>query len=206
MEGYMTATTSRRAVLAGVAAVPALSLPAIALGYEPDAKLLALGREFEAKDAEVKQANKRLHEADDRYQAVRPVRPVMPEPPQWYLGAIRSLTVSQATVIPEDHPIKVWERENEEHRRVMLDAYDAEWDKAGKESGYEEAEAEWEGLLDELWAIGKAIFALPAHTPAGLLLKVRVAEGLEIEPDSDDGITKAWNSLVGDIRAKAVQS
>jgi hypothetical protein len=30
MEGYMTATTSRRAVLAGVAAVPALSLPAIA--------------------------------------------------------------------------------------------------------------------------------------------------------------------------------
>jgi hypothetical protein len=42
----MTATSTRRAILAGAAAIPALSLPAIAEA-NPDAELIALGRQLD---------------------------------------------------------------------------------------------------------------------------------------------------------------
>jgi hypothetical protein len=55
----MTTTTSRRAVLAGVAALPVATTPALAAVANPDAELLALGERFDAlmklyDDAEVR--------------------------------------------------------------------------------------------------------------------------------------------------------
>jgi hypothetical protein len=51
----MSKQTTRRAVLAGTATLPALSLPALAAD-NPDAGLLALGREFDAANKREKQA------------------------------------------------------------------------------------------------------------------------------------------------------
>ena len=42
----MTTTTSRRAILAGAAFLPALTVPALAYAAHPDAELLALGKEL----------------------------------------------------------------------------------------------------------------------------------------------------------------
>jgi hypothetical protein len=205
MEVYMTATTSRRAVLAGVASVPALSLPAIAADH-PDAKLLALGRKLEAKNTETAEAFARYSEIDDRWTAMMPTSQKMPEPPQWYQDAMASLTVSQVGSIPEDHPVIVWNRENEKHRRAILDAHEAELTRLSDELGLDDAHAEWEELFEELWEIAREVWEIPARTPAGLALKLRAAELVESTPEPDMAGAEVWDSIVDDIRAMAVQS
>ena len=66
----MTNITSRRAILAGAAILPALALPALALpamaGQRSDQKLVALERELEAAHARMMEASKVSSEASKR--------------------------------------------------------------------------------------------------------------------------------------------
>ena len=72
----MTTITSRRAVLAGAATLPALALPALALpamaGQRSDRELAALERELEAAHARMMEASKVSSEVSERYEAMRP--------------------------------------------------------------------------------------------------------------------------------------
>jgi len=73
----MHTKTTRRAVLAGAAAAPALALPAVTLpGAHPDAELLALGRELERARAAAETARGPWLDAHRRIEAALP-RPGM---------------------------------------------------------------------------------------------------------------------------------
>jgi hypothetical protein len=73
-------TTTRRAVLAGAAVLPALALPAMA-GQQSDRELFALDRELEAAHARMNEAFKVSSEVGERYHAMRPPTPAEPQPP-----------------------------------------------------------------------------------------------------------------------------
>ena len=67
--------TSRRAVLAGAATLPALSLPALANGPHPDAELLALKPEWQQALDEADALTERHSAESDAYNAVRAPMP-----------------------------------------------------------------------------------------------------------------------------------
>lgn len=56
-------------------------------------------------------------------------------------------------------------------------------------------------IVDEQWEIGERIFAIPAHTPAGMAVKLRAADWLLLEDYEDENRTFA--SIVKDIRRLA---
>jgi hypothetical protein len=152
---------TRRTALTGGAIVAAavVAQTTMAVAAVPDAELLALGRELEAKNLEVEKALALYTSASDRLYAMTGRQPS-----------------------------------------------DAEWRSAREESGHDEMEAEWEARFEELWEIAREIWAVPAHTPAGMLLKLRAAELVASLPEPGESGSEAWKSIVGDIRAMAVQS
>ena len=83
-------TTSRRAILAGAAALPALSLPAVA-GPHPDAELLAMEPEWQKALADADALTGR-HEGEVRaYEAARAPMPdaCRPRPSEYPSGVGR---------------------------------------------------------------------------------------------------------------------
>jgi hypothetical protein len=78
----MSKSTSRRAVLAGAAALPLASLPAIAAAH-PDAELLALGRELEEATRTFEAAAIPYEAARARIDAMLPHPKVGIEGPEW---------------------------------------------------------------------------------------------------------------------------
>jgi hypothetical protein len=100
----MTKQTTRRAVLAGAAALPMLALPAMA-GQRSDRELFALEQELEAAHARMMEASKVSSEAGERYEAIRPPQPAEPQPPAGYEELWKTITVGQLGVLPADHKI-----------------------------------------------------------------------------------------------------
>jgi hypothetical protein len=190
-------TTTRRAVLAGAAALPALALPAMA-GQRSDRELFALERELEAAHARMTEAFKVSSEADERYAAMRPPQPPEPQPPAGYEELWKTITVGQLGVLPADHQIVVWQRETEEQRLAIHRKYSAKCQRLMRKCGVNVAEANASKLADEVWKIGKRIFATQAHTIDGIKIKFRTAE--RMDPDKET-LEDAWASLEKDILA-----
>jgi len=67
-----------------------------------------------------------------------------------------------------------------------------------RKCGVNVAEANASKLADEVWKIGKRIFATQAHTIDGIKIKFRTVE--RIDPDKQN-LEDAWASLEKDIRA-----
>ena len=202
----MTSKTSRRAVLAGAVALPALALPAMAVP-QSDRELFALDRELEAVHARMTEAFKVSSEADDRFETIRPTRPADPQPPAGYEELWKTITVGQLGVLPADHQIVVWQRETAEQRLAIHRKYSAKCQRLMRKCGATAAETNASKLNDEVWKIGKRIFATQAHTIDGIKIKFRTAERLD--PDKET-LEDAWASLEKDILAlgsnAAVQS
>jgi hypothetical protein len=199
-------TTTRRAVLAGAAVLPALALPAMA-GQQSDRELFALDRELEAAHARMNEAFKVSSEVGERYHAMRPPTPAEPQPPAGYEELWKTITVGQLAVLPADHQINVWQRETEERRLAIHRKHSAKCQRLMRKCGVNVAEANASKLADEVWKIGKRIFATQAHTIGGIKIKFRTAE--RMDPDKE-ALEDAWASLEKDILAlggnAAVQS
>jgi hypothetical protein len=227
----MTTKTTRRAILAGAAALPALSLPVIAAiptaRPNPDAELVALGKELEAAVAEWRAYDEGpLTEAYNRYKKLRPPKPA--EPPKMPAKLLRMLPqypnekrtyltygeyMILAKVAPK-HPIMIWQkqqdkksRESDAERRLRqkMDG------QAGQDSGLETASKERERLYDDYRAIFDEIMQVRARTPEGLSVKMRAVKltGNDDSDLEDNGhVAAAWKSLRADIlsMASAVQS
>jgi hypothetical protein len=199
LEGFtMTTTTTRRAVLAGAAALPALTLPAMA-EQRSDRELAALERELEVAHARMMEASKVSSEVSERYEAMRPPEPAQPQPPAAYEELWKTITVGQVAVLPADHPIIVWQRETEERRLAIHRKHSAKCRRMMRKCGADVAEANFDKRVDELWKIADRIFATQAHTIDGMKIKLRTVE--RIEPDN---LQEAWASLEKDIRALSV--
>jgi hypothetical protein len=206
LEVIMTMTTSRRAVLAGAAALPALALPAMAAS-QSDRELFALDRELEAAHARMTEAFKITSEVSERYHAMRPPTPAEPQPPAGFEDLWKTITVGQLATLPADHQINVWLRETEERRLAIRRKHSAKCQRLMRKCGVNVAEANASKLADGVWKIGKRIFATQAHTIDGIKIKFRTAERLD--PDKET-LEDAWASLKKDILAlggsTAVQS
>jgi hypothetical protein len=202
----MTTTTTRRAlILAGAATLPALSLPAFALpamaGQQSDRELVALERELEAAHARMMEASKVSSEASERYMAMRPPEPAVPQPPAGYEELWKTITVGQLAVLPADHQIVVWNRETEERRRAIYRKHSAKCRRLMRKCGVDVAEENFDKRVDELWKIAGRIFATQAHTIDGIKIKFRTVE--RIDPDKQN-LEDAWASLEKDIRALSI--
>jgi hypothetical protein len=184
MSNDMKAT--RRAILAGAAAVPAATLPAIALAANPDAELMAAARAVEEAWEALSRTCKPLEDAETtawQWRDLNP-RPKMPK-------------------IPEDNTDALPEESNHDRRvRIfakILDEPDSEW------IAYEKASAAWEqsyalveresGLVrardDQRAACNRlsearaALCAVQAATIEGLRVKARISI-LTAERESTD--------------------
>ena len=202
--------TTRRAVLAGAAMLPALALPAFALpafalpamaGQQSDRELVALERELEAAHARMMEASKVSLEASKRYEAMMPPKPAEPQKPEGYEELWKTITVGQLGVLPADHPIVVWNRETVEHRRAIHRKHSAKCRRLMRKCGADVAEANFEKWVDKLWEIAGRIFATQARTIDGIKIKFRTVE--RIDPDKAN-LQDAWASLEKDIRALSV--
>jgi hypothetical protein len=201
-----TTTTTRRAVLAGAAMLPALALPALALPamaeQRSDRKLAALERELEAAHARMTEASKISSEVSERYEAMRPPEPAEPQPPAGFEELWKTITVGQLAMLPADHQINVWLRETEERRLAIHRKHSAKCRRLERKCGADVAEANFDKRVDELWKIAHRIFATRAHTIDGMKIKFRTVERLEIKQDNN--LEDAWASLEKDIRALSV--
>ena len=217
----MTTTTSRRAILAGVAAVPVLSLPAIAIETNPDAELIALGRELEdAWAALMAHQNGPQKEISDRYHELVPREPIglsfdkMPrklaKQIPWFgaPGTKREyLDAGEYAILKKfapKHPVVLWQ----DKRSKKIDAESRERDqererraRIAEECGLKESEAEWNRLYEECWDIFDEILETPARTAAGMAVKLRSLKYVAMEDDmAEEGPAgDFWQSLRTDI-------
>ena len=197
----MIKQTTRRAILAGAVALPALALPAMA-GQQSDRELVALERELEAAHARMMEASKVSLEASKRYEAMMPPKPVEPQKPEGYEELWKTITVGQIGMLPADHQIVVWMRETEERRLAIHRKHSAKCRRLSRKCGVDVAEANFDKRVDELWKIAHRIFATQAHTIDGMKIKFRTVDRLEIKQDNN--LEDAWASLEKDIRALKV--
>src|SRR5450759_2282331 len=140
-------------------------------------------------------------EASDRYHAMRPPTPAEPQPPAGFEELWKTITVGQLAMLPADHQINVWLRETEERRLAIRRNHSAKCQRLMRKCGVNVAEANASKLADEVWKIGKRIFATQAHTIDGIKIKFRTAE--RMDPDKEI-IEDAWTSLEKDICALSV--
>jgi hypothetical protein len=196
-----TTNPSRRAVIAGGAAVSALAIvPAQAVPTlsNSDAELLALGNKLDDAHARVLAAEIPLHETSKRYERMKPQKPALLKPPAKYAELWKTISVGQMEMLPDDHPLIVWVRDTEELRGSIFTAHFRECKRIGEQCGVDAAESAYNDRLNELWEIGNKIYAMRAHSLAGLMVKLRTVEAL-----ADEDLGDAWESVGADIRVLA---
>ena len=189
----MTINTTRRAILAGAAALPALSIPAIASAA--DGPIFALERELVAALDRAKEGFNISHEAAARFDALKPAEPETPQPPAEYAGLYKKITHGEFEMLPEAHPLVVWNRETRETRDTISGNYRRECDRLSRECGLDEAEENASDLSHAAFEIGERIFASRARTTEGLMVKFRTVSRLGLEDD----LSGAWASIRQDI-------
>ena len=160
----------RDALKRGGAAAVAGSILAIlpaAAKPEPDAELLRLGAEW-------RQARKEVAQASAEMDALEKRSPARPGPSH----RIRARNGGVLTE-PEIREQSCWPRRRMEQDIALLRVYEAEsaaWKAARKRLGIPAADMRLGAAFDRAWTIEDEIIAAPAHTLAGLAIKLRVAE------------------------------
>lgn len=187
-------TISRRAALTGTAAATAALATLPALASDGDAELFALEPAFNAAMERFQVAMDVRAEAEDRYSEVRPPMPEEQKMPKDVLDAWEGLTVRQISLLPDWHPINVWFTEGTDARKAWRD----ECDRLCVDTGLKAAEDAEYACMTEVDDVMREILAIPARTPAGLLLKLRVADAADCEPhDLMPAITADIEAMAG---------
>jgi hypothetical protein len=195
----MTTSATRRAVLAGVAAMPALTASAAMASPATDHQLLVLDRELKAAHALMEAASNRCSECNERAAAMQPPEIAAPQPPEeirhlWETATGYAINMLAAT--QPEHPYFAWRRDTEEQRAAADQANRAAWLKAQHDSGSIEAQAEFDDAHEEMMAIFDEMMETPAHSVAGMLVKVEAAYLIEVQDDPGN----VWESIVADFR------
>jgi hypothetical protein len=201
-ERHMTTTTSRRAILAGIAAVPAIATSAPALG-SPDAELLALGRSVEALKVQYEEASDLVEKLSKLAEPYFPPPFAWSEPPAEYADLWQRTPSIAVEMLPKDHPLIVWRETTREPDSARHDAYckvrDEAMDEVEARFGCGAAEAHQGDLCGEICETAMRILTIRAHTVEGMMVKVRAFELSALEDEESRG--KALESLAHDLRA-----
>ncbi|RWK12164.1 hypothetical protein [Mesorhizobium sp.] len=195
---------------------PALTATNASIAEHPDAELFRLDVEMEAATARVKKINRaltRISNKAEKASAPRPLHPIdWKEPPipseLWEMrrSAIDRLTVAELRKVDDwsPEPVKAWDRavaEEKAHVKASWDAYVERKAAQLRLLGYHAKDAESSAACDDQWEIGRRIFATPAHTLEGMMIKLRAGDALHLEDFAD--ANEAFVSVAADIRRLA---
>ena len=193
LPGLAAAFSRRRAILgvAALASVPAAALTAAAAPVDPDAALIALGREWQASAVRQRQAEAKQYEAEDRTPDVPPPEPLFLRATDdsifgalstWYQDSERrwfwpdSVEALRSAVFPRDrNGISLRNEARRDEIVAAGDTWRAEVAAASATSGFTAAEAMTEAEVLVNRELRRRIMMTRAVTLPGVLLKARVA-------------------------------
>lgn len=198
---------SRRSVLGALATLPVASLPGLAETAEhPDADLFWLDKEMEEADVQRNLAAKACRRIGKKCEKLYP-----PAPPQWeqpampdYLHKIIANSTIHDLKRKTPEPLLAWQKALDEQRaanKALQEAYLDKVDEINRESGVDAAEEALSARVDELYKIGDRIFATPANTLEGILVKLRAVDMMDFASFADENAV--FLSISADIRRLA---
>ena len=214
---------SRRVLLGAIAAVPATAALATppkvfpdfgaAPAEHPDAALFALDREMEEARANLAKASKAQDEIYQRCEDLYPPRPAEweePKMPDHIQEMVMAMTFGDVARHPEKEPIayREWHKWRDGEKaawRAQQEAYLKQVETIEREGGLYIADEAYDARLDEVWQVGRRIFATPASTLEGMAIKLHTSNKLNsldivLDDLSED---KAFLSIAADIRRLA---
>jgi hypothetical protein len=211
-------TINRRVMFAGMAASLAASTIPAEPAEHPDADLLAFDKEMEAAHARMTRAMNAVNRADRKAEKAARPRPIYPgewkrpELPdhlrEMYNAAIENVRfgdIAKRNWKPE--AIRAWDeavKKEKTHVQATWDEYHAKHDEQSRLFGCEAKQDALDACLNDLWEIGRRIFATPANTFEGMAVKLRAGDWLELEDFGDEN--EAFVSIAADIKRLAQKS
>ncbi|MER9278765.1 hypothetical protein [Mesorhizobium sp. M0522] len=208
---------SRRVLLGAFAALPAgaaalvVATPIPAEPAEhPDADLFWLYQELEEAHARTERASKVCSRAGKKYEAALPPPP--PDPNEYCENVKWSDEVSaawdgmtmgdyRAGRLPAAYQSYEWAKEKEiAIRRAARDKYETERKELSRKFKINALEKAFDDLVDEMFKVGDRIFATPANTLEGMVIKIRTADRLDLKSFAGND---AFVSIAADIRRLA---
>ena len=211
-------TMNRRGLLAAIAAVPAATASFAAVAAvpnvfpnfgsiieHPDAALFLLDKEMDKATAAMKRALRDARRIDKKCDKLYPPEPAkweeprMPEDVRKVFGAMTmdDMTLNRPALYV------AWNKEVREQRTAydaLRIAHRAKVDEIQRELGADAAEVAFEDSISAQYEVGRRILAEPANTVEGLLVKLRVADDLDLQHAAEND---ALISIAADIRAIA---
>ncbi|MBZ9659477.1 hypothetical protein LB523_10510 [Mesorhizobium sp. ESP-6-4] len=226
----MNQHVDRRAILASSAAATAALATAAAASRlapaeetndaewqgHPDAELFRLDKELDVAHARLKKIERsqaRKSKKAEKDAGPRPLHPMDWKAPQMPedLSEMNRAALDKATVAdvkdgkwPRPAPVEAWQ-EKVDQQRVLVkaewDAYRERHDEQLRFLGYDAGEKEFEAACAEEWERGMRIFAVPAYTIDGMMVKLRAGERLRLQDYAN--ANDAHASVAEDVRRLA---
>ncbi|RWK81604.1 MAG: hypothetical protein EOR45_31935 [Mesorhizobium sp.] len=202
---------NRRRLLLGLAAAStaaaalAVAPPAhsAVLGEHPDAELFRLEQEMDKASAAMNRALKACQRIDRKCDKLFPPNPPKweePDMPEDVRVAFQAMTVKDMGTINRPAIYAAWSNEVKEQKaahEALRVAHCAKVDEIQLKFGVGAAEDAFDASVSALYAVGRRILATPANTLGGLLVKLRVADNLDLQHAVEND---ALVSIAADIR------
>ncbi|RWH93737.1 MAG: hypothetical protein EOQ89_04880 [Mesorhizobium sp.] len=174
-----------------------------ALSEHPDAELFRLDQEMEAAHARMNQQAKVCKRIDRKCDKLFPPNPPKweePDMPEDVRLAFQAMTVKDMGTINRPAIYAAWSnevKEQEAAHEALRVAHRAKVDEIQLKFGVGAAEDAFDASVSALYAVGRRILATPANTLEGLLIKLRVADNLDLQHAVEND---ALVSIAADIR------
>lgn len=169
--------------------------PQIAPYAHPDAELLALGQQMQAVHSELAQAYDEEAAIEERAEEKYSEMPRRRPESEGLAALWETLRNGEFERLPDEHPLKVWERETREASDEAWQKWTVEAHRIARENGSDEAEAKSKRLHAALWEIGNDIFAHTDRTTQGVLVKMRAVALLALDEDFEEPLEGVWKSI-----------
>ncbi|RWQ21599.1 hypothetical protein [Mesorhizobium sp.] len=205
---------NRRRMLLGLAAastaaaaITVASAAGCAPAEHPDAALFRLDQEMEEAYSQMNRAAKVCKRVSRKCEKLYPPRPPKweePDMPEDVRVAFQAMTVKDMGTINRPAIYAAWSNEVKEQKAAnngLQDAYSAKWKEINREGGLDAAEDAFDVRSNELWELGLRIFATPANTLEGMVVKLRAAVRMDLQSFADEN--DGFLSIAADIRRLA---
>ncbi|RWM72032.1 MAG: hypothetical protein EOR81_30590 [Mesorhizobium sp.] len=207
-EAMPAANVSRRlALLGGLSAAAALAaLPrAHATPAEHlDAELFRLDREMEEAEARMEAASDANCRAGSMCEKLYPPRPPewkRPSTPDHVLDILADMSFNDRKAEQQPEPVRAWYKacaEQKSESEALWKAYKTKVEEIDCEAGMDGLEDAYNDSVDAMWQVGHRIFATPADTLDGIIIKIRAGDRMGA-PDANE----AFLSIAADVRRLA---
>ncbi|TIP22799.1 MAG: hypothetical protein E5X67_35870 [Mesorhizobium sp.] len=195
--GLALAATS--AIAGKASAAPIDAAPA----EHPDAALFRLDQEMEEAYSQMNRASEVCSKVSRKCEKLYPPRPPAWEDPDMP-DHLHEMNLDRRIRDEMPEPIRAWLKERREQRAAngaLQEAFSAKWAEINREGGLDAAEDAFNVRSNELWELGLRIFATPANTLEGMVVKLRAADRMDLQSFADEN--EGFLSIAADIRRLA---